>query len=52
MIGAFVERYNNSWLLQRHGYLTPAQAREKLKPKGSMMFKPSPCPGNPNRYTP
>ena len=30
VIGAFIERYNNGWLLQRHGYLTPAQAREKL----------------------
>ena len=23
-------RYNNGWLLQRHGYLTPTRAREKL----------------------
>ena len=30
VIGAFVERYNNGWLLQRHGYITPARAREKL----------------------
>lgn len=30
VIGAFVERYNNGWLLQRHGYMTPARAREKL----------------------
>ena len=30
VIGAFIERYNNGWLLQRHGYLTPARAREKL----------------------
>jgi len=29
-IGAFVERYNNGWRLQRHGYMTPARAREKL----------------------
>ena len=28
VIGAFIERYNNGWLLQRHGYLTrPAPAR-------------------------
>ena len=27
VIGAFVERYNNGWLLQRHGYMTPARAR-------------------------
>ena len=30
VIGAFIERYNSGWLLQRHGYLTPAQAREEL----------------------
>ena len=30
VIGPFIERYNNGWLLQRHGYLTPARAREKL----------------------
>ncbi len=30
VIGAFVERYNSGWLLQRHGYLTPARARQKL----------------------
>ena len=30
VIGAFIERYNTGWLLQRHGYLTPARAREKL----------------------
>ena len=30
VIGAFIERYNNSWLLQRHGYMTPARTREKL----------------------
>ena len=28
--GAFVERYNNDWLLQGHGYMTPARARKKL----------------------
>ena len=30
VIGALIERYNDGWLLQRHGYLTPARAREKL----------------------
>jgi len=30
VIGAFMERYNNGWLLQRHGYMTPARTREKL----------------------
>ena len=33
VIGAFIERYNAGWLLQRHGYLTPAQAREKFDRK-------------------
>jgi len=28
VIGTFVERYNNGRLLQRHGYMTPASARE------------------------
>lgn len=27
---AFKHLYNSSWLVQRHGFLTPAQAREKL----------------------
>ena len=30
VIGTFIERYNNGWLLQRHGYMTPARARKKL----------------------
>ena len=30
MIGTFVDRYNNGWLLQRHGYMTSARARKKL----------------------
>ena len=30
MIGTFIELYNRGWLLQRHGYLTPALVREKL----------------------
>ena len=29
-IGAFIERYNREWLLERHGYRTPAQVREEL----------------------
>ena len=54
VIGAFIERYNTGWLLQRHGYLTPAHAREReARPKGGLilMLNPSSCPGNPNRYT-
>ena len=34
-IGAFIERYNTGWLLQRHGYMTPARAREKLGRKAA-----------------
>ena len=30
VIGSFIKCYNNGWLLQRHGYMTPARAREKL----------------------
>ena len=30
VIGTFIELYNRGWLLQRHGYLTPALVREKL----------------------
>ncbi len=29
-IGAFIERYNKGWLLEQHGYRTPAQLREEL----------------------
>ena len=29
-IGAFIERYNHGWILERHGYMTPTQAREQL----------------------
>ena len=35
VIGVFIERYNNSWLFQRHGYMTPARAREKLSRKAA-----------------
>ena len=30
IIGAFVSRYNGQWLLERHGYLTPTEARRAL----------------------
>ncbi len=29
----FKERYNREWILERHGYLTPRQVRERLKPE-------------------
>ena len=30
VIGAFIERYNRAWLLERHGYRTPAGVRRAL----------------------
>ena len=30
VIGAFIHRHSNGWILQRHGYMPPARAREKL----------------------
>jgi putative transposase len=30
VIATFIERYNAQWLLERHGYLTPTQARRAL----------------------
>ena len=27
---AFIERYNRGWLLERHGYRTPAQIRQEF----------------------
>ena len=30
VIGAFIERYNDGWLLHRHGLLTAARAGERL----------------------
>jgi len=30
VIGEFIERYNRGWLLERHGYRTPAQARQEF----------------------
>ena len=29
-IDACIERYNRGWLLERHGYQTPAQVRQEL----------------------
>jgi len=31
----FRERYNQRWIVQRHGYLTPAQARQQLLAQGA-----------------
>jgi transposase InsO family protein len=30
VIGEFVRRYNEEWLLERHGYMTPTEARQQL----------------------
>ena len=30
VIDEFMERYNRGWLLERHGYRTPAQVREEF----------------------
>ena len=35
VIGTFIEHYNNGWLLQRHGYMTPARARDRLRRKAA-----------------
>ena len=51
VIGTFVERYNNGWLLQRHGYHDPGPRPREAQPKGGLTFKPSTCPENPDWYT-
>jgi transposase InsO family protein len=30
VVGSFIQRYNTQWLLQRHGYRTPAEARQEF----------------------
>jgi hypothetical protein len=30
VIGAFVERYNREWLLERHGHRIPADVRQQF----------------------
>ena len=30
VIGDFIERYNQEWLLERHGHRTPADVRQEL----------------------
>lgn len=29
-IGRFIQQYNSEWLLQRHGYKTPAEVRQQF----------------------
>ena len=33
---AFKERYNNQWLVQKHGHITPAQARKNLSQQAAL----------------
>jgi transposase InsO family protein len=35
VIGEFIERYNQGWLLERHGYRTPAEVRRDLTRKAA-----------------
>jgi transposase InsO family protein len=35
IIHEFIERYNREWLVQRHGYMTPAQTRIELTRKAA-----------------
>lgn len=35
IISEFIERYNHGWLVQRHGYMTPAQTRIELTRKAA-----------------
>jgi len=52
MIGTFIERYNNGWLLQRHGVHDPGPCPREAQPTGGLMLQPSTCPENPVRYRP
>ncbi len=35
VIGRFIRQYNSEWLLQRHGYMTPAEVRKQLTRKAA-----------------
>ncbi|MDQ3309075.1 MAG: IS3 family transposase [Gemmatimonadota bacterium] len=35
VIGRFIQQYNSEWLLQRHGYKTPAEVRKQLTRKAA-----------------
>jgi transposase InsO family protein len=30
IIGDFIQRYNHEWLIERHGYRTPAEVRRQF----------------------
>src|SRR3954463_1293953 len=49
---AFRETYNNSWLIERHGFLTPAQFRQKRLQNAAIAAEGSiRCPKNRRRYS-
>ena len=35
IIGAFIQRYNEQWLLERHGHRTPVEVRESTRGKAA-----------------
>jgi putative transposase len=43
---AFRETYNSTWLIERHGYLTPTEFRENRLPASPQ----SRCPASPQCY--
>jgi transposase InsO family protein len=49
-IGRFIRQYNHKWLLQRHGYMTPAEVRQQRTQKAAR-FRPDSCPNNRGLYT-
>lgn len=36
VIGRFIRQYNSEWLLQRHGYMTPARGPPRV-PEGGLV---------------
>src|SRR2546427_2903184 len=40
-LAEFRERYNQRWIVQRHNYLTPEQARQQLLAQGAAALKTS-----------
>ena len=35
IIGSFIQRYNEQWLLERHGHRTPAEVRKAMPGKAA-----------------
>ena len=48
---AFMELYNRTWLIERHGFNTPVQARQQLLHEAAGLPSPK-CPENPGALTP